>query len=118
MTIFLLYLNTSSLHLLDVLTEILVFLTFNFFKASYNQINLLLMDIDWDSKFSRLCTEETYSCFLSLVHIFLKFIPLKQPLNPKNPPWTRSIPNAIKHSKTQVWLKYKDGHSRFGKLSP
>lgn len=92
---------------------------FNFFKGNYSLINMHLSNIDWDFKFSGLGIEEAYRCFVCILHdTFIKFLSQKQPLNPKKPPWSRSIPNALKQSKRQAWLQYKDARSRFGRLSP
>ena len=94
-------------------------LKFNFFKGNYNTINSYLNDIDWDDKFSGLGIEEAHNCFISILHdAFQNFLPLKQLVNSKKPPWTRSIPKSVKQNKRQAWLKYKDACSRFGRLSP
>ena len=92
---------------------------FNFFKGNYNNINSHLNDIDWDVKFSGLCIEDAYTRFISILNdTFSKFIPFKQPVKPKKPPWSRSISKSLKHRKSQAWLKYKNARAKFGRSSP
>ena len=89
------------------------------FKGRYDLINGCLTDIDWDTEFTHLNSQEAFASLLEILcPLIAQYVPTSdQNRNKGTVPWKTNPPTSLKRKRMETWNEYKQARALHGRKS-
>lgn len=90
----------------------------DWYKGNYKKINIEIKNVEWDYELAYLNTADSYTKFLRLMQPLIRDnIPVKKKSKGILAPWERNIPKDLEKSKKDLWARYKQIRTHYGRHS-